>query len=87
LRNVTKVVAGIANEVCHMARIRRGATIIVDVSGRPSDDLVLMHMTQTLNPRESSEPVPQFTSGDLLRAFNTRQKGHDGALFLRFFNS
>ncbi|KAH7673222.1 hypothetical protein AAVH_42298, partial [Aphelenchoides avenae] len=84
---MTKVLADIANEVCDMARIRRGATIIFDVNRRPSDDLVLMHMTQKRNLRGSSAPLPWFMSGDLLRAFDTRRKGHDGALILRFFNT
>lgn len=73
LRSMTKDVLNIANEVCQMARIRRGATIIFDVSRRPSDDLVLMHMKMLRALRGSSETMPQFTSGNVLKAFDARR--------------
>ncbi|KAH7704021.1 hypothetical protein AAVH_28800 [Aphelenchoides avenae] len=81
-----RCLSDVLQEVCELARIRRGATIIFDLHRLISDDIVLSELARS--PLLSGVVVQSVALlfGMLLDLFDARRKGHDGAAILRFFN-
>lgn len=76
----------VVQEVCEMARIRRGSTIIFDFNRLVSDDIILSELARFPPMSDVSVQSLALQRGTLLELFDTKRKTHDGAVILRFFN-